>query len=129
MTEPSPLLGRLDPARSSYLQALRERVVVFDGAAGTSFQALGLGADAFGGHQLEGCYEILNLSAPSLVGQLHRSFLDVGAGAIETNSVGAFSGGLAEYRSAARAAEINRAAAELARRGADEYRAPGRPIW
>src|SRR5579875_1082864 len=129
MTEPSPLLGRLDPARSSYLQALRERVVVFDGAAGTCFQALGLGADAFGGHQLEGCYEILNLSAPSLVEQLHRSFLDVGVDAIETNTFGAFSVVLAEYGVAERATEINRAAAELARRVADEYRAPDRPIW
>jgi 5-methyltetrahydrofolate--homocysteine methyltransferase len=129
MTSPDPLLGRLDPASSSYLRALRERVVIFDGAAGTSFQALGLDAEAFGGHQFEGCYEILSLSAPSLVEQLHRSFLEVGVDAIETNTFGAFSVVLAEYGIPERATEINRAAAQLARKVANEYQRPDRPIW
>ncbi len=55
---PSPeLLGRLDPDRSSYLQALRERVLIFDGAMGTNLQILGLSPEDFGGPELEGCNE------------------------------------------------------------------------
>jgi 5-methyltetrahydrofolate--homocysteine methyltransferase len=121
--------GRLDPASSSYLSALQRGVAVFDGPAGTSFQALGLTADAFGGAELEGCYEILALSAPELVKTLHRSFLDVGVDAIETNTFGAFSVVLAEYGIADRAREINRAAAGLARAVADEYVTPERSVW
>ena len=49
MASSPELLGRLDPGASSYLQALRERVVIFDGAMGTNLQLLGLEADDFGG--------------------------------------------------------------------------------
>src|ERR1019366_2975354 len=129
MTAPDVPFGRLDPASSSYLSALRERVLVFDGAAGTSFQQLGLEAELFGGHHQEGCYEILALTAPELIEQLHRSFLDVGVDVIETNTFGAFSVVLGEYQIADRAAEINLAAAKLARRVAEEYTTPERPIW
>src|ERR1700728_2671596 len=129
MTPSDVPFGRLDPASSSYLSALRERVVVFDGATGTNLQHLGLEADAFGGPQQEGCYEVLALTAPTVIEQLHRSFLDVGVDAIETNTFGAFSVVLAEYQIADRASEINRAAAELARRVAAEYTTPERPIW
>ncbi|MGH9008206.1 MAG: methionine synthase, partial [Acidimicrobiales bacterium] len=121
--------GRLDPSSSSYLSALNERVVIFDGPAGTSFQALGLGPDAFGDPHLEGCYEILAISSPELVEQLHRSFLDVGVDVIETNTFGAFSVVLNEYQIADRAREINTAAARLAQRVAEEYRTPERPVW
>jgi 5-methyltetrahydrofolate--homocysteine methyltransferase len=129
MTAPDALLGRLDPACSSYLRALRERVVVFDGPAGTSFQRLGLGPEAFGDHHLEGCFEVLSVSAPEVVEGLHRSFLDVGVDAIETNTFGAFSVVLAEYGIAERAGELNRAAAELAVSVAREYATDDRPIW
>jgi 5-methyltetrahydrofolate--homocysteine methyltransferase len=129
MTARDVPFGRLDPASSSYLSALGERVLVFDGAAGTSFQRLGLDAEAFGGDQFEGCYEVLNLTSPDLVADLHRSFLDVGVDVIETNTFGAFSVVLAEYQLADRAAEINLAAAKLARRVAEEYIGPERPVW
>src|SRR5580700_407737 len=126
MTASDVLLGRLDPERSTYLRALRERVLIFDGATGTSFQRLNLEPEAFGGPQFEGCFEVLSLSAPHHVEQLHRSFLDAGADVIETNTFGAFSVVLAEYGIADRAAEINRAAADLARRVAAGY---DRPVW
>jgi 5-methyltetrahydrofolate--homocysteine methyltransferase len=129
MTASDVPLGRLDPASSSYLSALRERVVVFDGAAVTNLQPLGLEADVFGGLQLEGCYEMLALTAPELIEQLHRSFLDVGVDVIETNTFGAFSVVLAEYQIAERAAEINLAAAKLARRVAEGYATPERAVW
>ena len=128
-TMASTLLGRLDPARSDYLRALRERVVVFDGATGTNFQLQELGADDFGSAQLEGCNEVLVLHRPDAVEHLHRSFLDVGVEVVETDTFGAFSVVLAEYGIADRTREINVAAAGIARRVADEYASPTSPRW
>ena len=119
MVTPSPeLLGRLDPAASTYLQALRERVVIFDGAMGTNLQLLGLGPDDFGGPELEGCNELLVETRPDLVAQVHRSFYEVGCDVVETDTFGSTSVVLAEYGLADRARELTRKAAELACRGA-----------
>ncbi len=104
-----------------YLAALAERVVIFDGATGTNFQLMDLHADDFGGAAMEGCNEILPITRPDLVEKLHRSFLDVGVDAIETDSFGAFSVVLAEYGIADRARELAHASAAIARRVADEY--------
>ncbi len=124
-----PHFGRLDPETSPYLDALRVRPVIFDGATGTNLQLQGLGADDFGGAELEGCNEILVISKPGAVEQVHRSFLDVGVDVIETDTFGAFSVVLAEYGIAERAFELNLAGARLARRIADEYSTPDRPRW
>ena len=124
---PSPLLGRLDPTASPYLRALGERVLVFDGATGTNLQLQELDADDFGGSQYEGCNEFLVLSKPAAVERLHRSFLDVGVDVIETDTFGASSVVLAEYGLASRAREINRVAATIARRVADQYATAERP--
>ncbi|HVX20192.1 MAG TPA: methionine synthase [Acidimicrobiales bacterium] len=121
--------GRMDPSTSDYLAALRERVVVFDGATGTNLQLQELTADDFGGPDLEGCNEVLVVSKPDAVERLHRSFLDVGVDVIETDTFGAFSVVLAEYGLADRARELNLAAARLARRVADEYATAERPRW
>ncbi len=120
MSPPPPVpLGRLDPSESPYLEALRRRVVIFDGATGTNLQLQELNAEDFGGPELEGCNEILVVSKPEAVERLHRSFLEVGSDVIETDTFGAFSVVLAEYGIAERAAELNLAAARLARRLAD----------
>ena len=112
---PSPeLLGRLDPSASPYLQALRQRTVVFDGAMGTNLQLLGLAADDFGGPDLEGCNEVLVDTRPDLVAQVHRSFYEVGCDVVETDTFGSTSVVLAEYGLADRARELTRRAAELA---------------
>ena len=123
------LPGRLDPESSDYLSALRERVVVFDGATGTNLQLMELGADDFGGSELEGCNEALVLSRPEVVETLHRSFLDVGVDVVETDTFGAFSVVLAEYGLADRAHEINVEAARIARRVADGYASSDSPRW
>jgi 5-methyltetrahydrofolate--homocysteine methyltransferase len=123
------LLGRLDPARSDYLSALRERVVIFDGATGTNLQLQDLGADEFGSAKLEGCNEVLALNFPAAVERLHRSFLDVGVDVIETDTFGAFAVVLDEYGIGDQVREINVAAARIARRIADEYASPGAPRW
>lgn len=102
-----------------YLAALRAGAVIFDGATGTNLQILGLGADDFGGAALEGCNEMLNVTRPDVVANLHRSFLDVGCAAIETNSFGAFSVILNEYGIGDRAFELALASAQIARTTAD----------
>jgi 5-methyltetrahydrofolate--homocysteine methyltransferase len=107
--------------------ALAERIVVIDGAGGTSIQEMHLGAADFGGPQLEGCNENLVRTRPGKVRELHQGFLDAGADIIETNSFGATSIVLAEYGLAEHAREINRLAAQIARSAADEAAAAGRP--
>ena len=108
-------------AAGSYLDATRERVVVFDGATGTNLQLRELGADDFGGPALEGCNEVLVATRPDVVHELHRSFLEVGVDVVETDTFGAFAPVLAEYGIADRAHELNVRAARIAREVADGY--------
>ena len=115
--------------RSPYLDAARERVVVFDGATGTNLQLLDLGPDDFGGAALEGCNEVLVRTRPDAIRQLHASFLDVGVDCIETDSFGSSSVVLAEYGLAADAHAMNVEAAVLAREMADSYATADRPRW
>ncbi|HSL57803.1 MAG TPA: methionine synthase [Acidimicrobiales bacterium] len=108
-------------SRSTYLDAIRERVVIFDGATGTNFQLRGLTADDFGGPDLEGCNELLGVTRPDVVADLHESFLRVGVDVIETNTFGSFAVPLAEYDIAERGEEISRANAAIAREVASGY--------
>ncbi|MEY3805611.1 MAG: methionine synthase, partial [Actinomycetota bacterium] len=112
--------------RQPYLEAIRERVIVFDGAFGTFVQDLNLCADDFGGESLEGCNEMLCLTRPDVIESMHAAFFDAGVDAIETASFGSFSTVLAEYDIADRAYELNVAAAAIARRVADRYESDGR---
>jgi 5-methyltetrahydrofolate--homocysteine methyltransferase len=98
---------------------LDERIVVIDGAAGTSIQNMHLSAADFGGVQLEGCNENLVRTRPDKISELHRSFLEAGADIIETNSFGSTSVVLSEYGLESDARALNRIAAELARAEAD----------
>ena len=113
-------------ARQPYLDAVNERIIVFDGAFGTFVQGLDLGPDDFGGQQLEGCNEMLCLTRPDVIRAMHSAFLDVGVDALETASFGSFSTVLNEYGVAEQAYELNRSAASLARETADQYEADGR---
>ena len=108
-------------SRPSYLDAVRERVVVFDGATGTNLQILDLGPDDFGGPAREGCNEVLAVTRPDAVSDLHRSFFDVGVDVVETDTFGGLPTVLAEYGLADRAYELNRAAARIAREVAAGY--------
>jgi len=90
-----------------------EKILIFDGAAGSNLQSLDLPAAAWG--KYEGCNEYLNLSAPDAIGTLHRAFLDAGAMVVETNTFGATSIVLAEYGLEDQVAPINHAAVEIAR--------------
>jgi len=104
-----------------YLDALEQKVIVFDGAMGTSLQVQDLTAEHFGGEQYNGCNDFLVISYPEAVEKVHRSFLEVGVDAIETNTFRSNRITMAEYGLQDRVIEINETAARLARRLADEY--------
>ncbi len=104
-----------------YVDRVARDVVIYDGGTGTSFQAAGLTADDFGGPDLEGCNEMLNLLRTDVVSDLHRSFFDVGADVVETNTFGAFAVPLGEYGIEDRAYDIAAAGASIARSITDEY--------
>jgi 5-methyltetrahydrofolate--homocysteine methyltransferase len=106
---------------SQYLDAVAQRVVIFDGATGTWLQTQDLTADDFGGEDLEGCNELLNVTRPDVVEKLHRAYLDVGADVVETNTFGSFAVPLGEYDLADRSYELSAAGASIARRAADGY--------
>lgn len=102
-------------------EMFNERAMLIDGAMGTCIQALDLSPDDFGGASLDGCNEHLCLVLPDAIEQIHRAYLAAGADIIETNSFGATSVVLAEYDLQEQAFQINRAAAQIARRAADAY--------
>ncbi|HEX6596915.1 MAG TPA: homocysteine S-methyltransferase family protein, partial [Acidimicrobiales bacterium] len=107
--------------KQSYLDAARERVVIYDGATGTNLQLRNLTADDYGGPTFEGCTDILVATRPDVVADLHRSFLEVGCEVVETNTFGASPVTLGEYGISHRATEINLAGARIAREVADGY--------
>src|SRR5512143_2695343 len=104
-----------------YLDALEKKVLVFDGAMGTSLQVQNLTAEHFGGEQYNGCNDYLVISYPEAVEKVHRAFLEVGVDVIETNTFRTNRITMKEYGLQERVIEINETAALLARRLADEY--------
>ena len=115
--------------RHGYLDALKTRVLIFDGAMGTSLQALNLRDEDFGGKQFAGCIDCLVLSSPKHVESIHRSFLESGADVLETDTFRANRLTLADYGMAEKTLEINLTAAQLARRLADEFSTPQKPRY
>ncbi len=105
----------------SYLEALADHIVVFDGAMGTSVQACQLGPIDFGGETLNGCNDYLVITRPAVVESIHASFLAAGAEAIETDTFRSNRITLREYGLQDRILEINQAAATVARRAADRF--------
>jgi 5-methyltetrahydrofolate--homocysteine methyltransferase len=104
-----------------YLDAIEQKVLVFDGAMGTSLQVQNLTAEHFGGEQYNGCNDFLVISYPEAVEKVHRSFLEVGVDALETDTFRSNRITMKEYGLQDRVIEINETAARLARRLADEY--------
>ncbi|MFB2972112.1 methionine synthase [Aerosakkonema sp. BLCC-F183] len=102
-------------------------VIVFDGAMGTNLQKQNLTAADFGGPEYEGCNEYLVHTKPEAVAIVHRDFLAAGADVIETDTFGGTSVVLAEYDLADKAYYLNKTAAELAKRVANEFSTPEKP--
>lgn len=114
--------------RSPYLAALDERVLVFDGAMGTSIDTFTLTAEDYGGPETEGCRDYLVITRPDVIEQIHASFLEAGCDVLETCTFQSTRLRLEEWGLADKTHEINRGAAALARRVADHFAAQdGRP--
>jgi len=110
---------------SKFLQTVNERVVIYDGAMGTSIQARNPSVDDFWGK--EGCNELLVLSRPDIIQDIHDSFLKVGCDVVETDTFGATRVVLAEYDLQDKTAEINIAAAKLAKEVAQQFSTKDKP--
>ena len=111
----------------TFLDAIKSRVVIADGAMGTMIQEASPTLDDFQGH--EGCNEILNVTRPELIASIHAKYLEAGSDAIETNTFGANFANLAEYSITERVYELARAGAEVARGVADSFSTEQQPRW
>src|SRR5882762_1607289 len=113
----------------SFLETIRDRIIVFDGAMGTNLQVQNLSLEDFGGLRFEGCNENLLITRPDAVENVHKAFLDVGCDVIETNSFNGTPVDYAEYDMEAEAYEMNVRGARLAKRIAADYSTNEKPRW
>lgn len=124
-------MTHLTPPLSSRTQdllaVLRERIMLFDGAMGTSVQDKNLTSADFGGHEYDGCNEYLVLTAPQIITDIHSGFFEAGSDIIETDTFGATSIVLAEFGLQDKAIEINQTAAKIARQTAGLYSTSDKP--
>ena len=118
------------------LEALRQRILIIDGAMGTMIQRYrldeaGYRGDRYASHgrDLRGANDLLCLTQPAIVEEIHRQYLEAGADIIETNTFNAQAVSLADYALEHISYEINIAAAQLAKRAAAAYATPERPRW
>ncbi|QIK37724.1 methionine synthase [Caldichromatium japonicum] len=113
---------------------LKDAILILDGAMGTMIQRLGLSEADYRGERfadwprpLKGNNDLLVLTHPDVIAEIHRAYLAAGADIIETNSFNANRISLADYGMEGLVYELNMAAARLARACADEYATPDRP--
>lgn len=113
---------------------LRERILILDGAMGTMIQRHGLREADYRGERcadwprdLAGNLDLLCLTQPRIIRDIHRQYLEAGADIIETNSFCANAVSMADYGMEGLVSEINTAAARVARAAADECSTPDRP--
>ncbi|PYT07320.1 MAG: methionine synthase, partial [Acidobacteria bacterium] len=122
--------------RETLERLLAERILVLDGAMGTMIQSYNLGEEDFRGSRfaehprdLKGCNDVLSMTQPQVIEEIHRKYLEAGADIIETNSFNATPISMADYGLEREVYAINKAAAEVAVRAAREMtrRTPGKP--
>jgi 5-methyltetrahydrofolate--homocysteine methyltransferase len=115
-----------------------ERVLILDGAMGTLIQQYELSEEDFRGSRfahtpglMKGNYDLLNLTRPDIIRNIHRQYLEAGADIIETNTFSATAISMADYNVQDHVREINLEAVKIARKIADEYTAltPHKPRW
>ena len=109
----------------SFLETVRERVVIYDGAMGTQIQERNPSLDDFWGK--ENCSEVLVLSRPDIIKDIHAAYFEAGADVVETNTFGGTSIVLGEFDLADKVHEINQRAAELARQVARDFSTAATP--
>ncbi|MCA8888120.1 MAG: homocysteine S-methyltransferase family protein [Parvularculaceae bacterium] len=125
------------PERIAALRsAMSERIVVLDGAAGTFIQSYKLDEAGYRGERfadwsrdVRGNNDLLILSRPDIVTEMHRAYLRAGADILETNTFSATTIAQSDYGMEALAYELNVEGARLARAAADEAASPNRPRW
>ena len=112
------------------MQTLDERIMVLDGAMGTMIQSYGLAEEDYRGQRfagwdrdLKGNNDLLTLTRPTVIREIHRAFLEAGADIIETNTFNANAPSMADYGMEELVGELNLAAARLSRDCADAYAA------
>ncbi|MBU3735652.1 MAG: methionine synthase, partial [Methylobacterium sp.] len=111
---------------SGFIERLRQRVLLCDGGTGTLIQAENWDIEKdFAG--LENCSEILVDTRPDFVEKVHRTYFEAGADCVETNTFGANKVVFAEFDLVERTYELNKRAAEIARRVADAFSTPAWP--
>jgi len=123
------------PNRSAELISLLEkRILVLDGAMGTQIQSYGLDEAAFRGERfashprdLKGASDVLAITKPEVLDKVHRKYLEAGSDIIETNTFNAQAISFADYDLQPYVYEINKAAAEICRRAADDFSTPEKP--
>jgi len=114
-------------ANTALEQLLARRIVILDGAMGTMIQSHGLDEAGYRGERfrdhprdLKGNNDLLSLTQPEIIGEIHRAYLDAGADIIETNTFNSTAIAMADYGMEDLAFELNRAGAQLARAAADD---------
>ena len=122
---PSPPFRSTSP--SPYLEAIAERVLVFDGAMGTNIQLHRPTPEDFGGKSLEGCNDHLVLTRPDIIQSIHESFLAVGCDVVETCTFQSTPHRLREWGIEEKTRDVNVAAARIARAACDKYSTPDKP--
>jgi 5-methyltetrahydrofolate--homocysteine methyltransferase len=115
------------PIKSQYLDALKKRVLVYDGAMGTNIQRYHLTPEDFGGKALEGCNDHLVLTRPDVIQAIHESFLAVGCDVVETCTFQSTPHRLKEWGIEEKTHELNVKAAQLGRAACAKYETPDRP--
>ncbi len=111
----------------NFLDLLKEKIVVFDGAMGTFLQAQNLTLEDWGGAKFENCSENLLYTRPDLIEKVHTQFLQAGVDVIETNSFGGSEVVLQEFGIADKTYDVNRKAAEIAKRVAHGFSTKEKP--
>jgi 5-methyltetrahydrofolate--homocysteine methyltransferase len=116
--------------REQIRRIIQERYLILDGAMGTQIQDLKVPSEAWldeQGKAQEGCNELLNATAPEVIGRIHKRYAMTGADMLKTNTFGAMPWVLEDYGMGHRAYELAKAGAELVKAVCDEYTTPEKP--
>jgi 5-methyltetrahydrofolate--homocysteine methyltransferase len=120
--------GIMNKTYDEISKLLKSRILVLDGAMGTMIQKYNLAEEDYRGerfkdypYDLKGNNDLLSLTQPQIIKEIHSSYLEAGADIIETNTFNATSVSLSDYKMQDLSYEINLASAKLARGAADEF--------
>jgi 5-methyltetrahydrofolate--homocysteine methyltransferase len=134
VARPTPLSRLVSPVEQRLRELLASRILILDGAMGTMIQQHRLTEEQFRGERfadhtqdVKGNNELLSLTRPEVIREIHEQYLAAGADLIETNTFGATSVAQGDYRLSHIAYELNVASARLARAACDKFSTPQRP--